>query len=91
MITREYRENRARFPLGELDKYRGNWVAFSADCRHVVASGETVEELENRLAADGNAATPVVLEWLPGPEEDSLLGECTDKMSAAGRACGGTS
>jgi hypothetical protein len=74
VITQEYRTNRAQFPQAEAAKYRGMWVAFSADGCRIVASGETVEQLENRLAALGEEGRQVVLEWLAGPEDDSLLG-----------------
>jgi hypothetical protein len=74
VITQEYRSNRARFPRAELVKYQGAWVAFSADGCRIVASGETVERLEEQLAAQGEDAQRVVLEWLAGPEDDSQLG-----------------
>jgi hypothetical protein len=74
VISQEYRNNRARFPHTELAKYRGAWVAFSADGCRIVACGETVEKLEENLAALGEDPQRVVLEWVAGPEEDSLLG-----------------
>ena len=74
MITQEYRNNRAQFIRAELVKYQGAWVAFSADGRRIVARGETVEQLEQEIAARGENSQNVVLEWLPGTEDDSLLG-----------------
>lgn len=74
MITQEYRNNRAQFPHAELVKYQGAWVAFSADGRRILARGETVEQLEQQIAAVGENSQNVVLEWLPGTEDDSLLG-----------------
>jgi hypothetical protein len=74
MISQQYRTNRARFPRAELIKYQGSWVAFSADGRRVVASGATIDRLEAELAALGEEAQGVVLEWLAGPEDDNLLG-----------------
>jgi hypothetical protein len=74
MITQEYRNNRALFPLAELAKYQGAWIAFSADGRHIVARGETVEQLEEEIAAQGENGQNVVLEWVPGSDDDSLLG-----------------
>jgi hypothetical protein len=74
VITQEYRRNRARFPRPQLVKYQGTWVAFSADGCRIVASAETVEQLEEQLAAVGEDAQLVVLEWVAGPEDDSLLG-----------------
>ena len=74
MITQEYRNNRAQFPHAELVKYQGAWVAFSADGRRILARGETVEQLEQEIAAKGENCQNFVLEWLPGAEDDSLLG-----------------
>lgn len=74
MITQEYRTNRARFPQVELAKYQGMWVAFSADGCRIVASGETTEQLEETLAARDEDGQRVVLEWVAGPGDDSLLG-----------------
>jgi hypothetical protein len=74
MISQEYRTNRARFPREDLVEYQGTWVGFSADGNRVVASGETIEQLEEKLAAMGTDGQQVVREWLAGVEDDSLLG-----------------
>jgi hypothetical protein len=74
VITQEYRTNRGRFPQAEVAKYRGTWVAFSADGCRIVASGETAEQLEKQLAALDEDGQRVVLEWVAGPEDDNLLG-----------------
>lgn len=70
MITQEYRNNRAQFPYDELAKYRGAWVAFSADGRFIMARGETLEQLEQQIAAEGKNGENPVLEWVPGSDED---------------------
>jgi hypothetical protein len=49
-------------------------VAFSADGCRIVARGETVEQLEEQLARSGENPQRVVLEWIPGPDEDTQLG-----------------
>jgi hypothetical protein len=74
VISQEYRANRARFPGAELVKYQGTWVAFSADGRRVVGSGDSLDRLEEELATMGEEAQGVVLEWVAGPGDDSLLG-----------------
>jgi hypothetical protein len=74
MIAREYRTNRARFPLEELAKYQGQWVAFSSDGCRIVAAADSLEHLEERLAAGGTDPRQVVLEGLPGPEDAMPLG-----------------
>jgi Family of unknown function (DUF5678) len=47
--TRVYSENRARFPLSELHKFDGQWVAFSADGRQIIGSAPTIAELAKTL------------------------------------------
>lgn len=74
MMSTEYRTNRARIPRAELERYRGSWVGFSADGRRVVASGETLERLEEQLVAAGHDPQQVVFERIPGPEDDVFLG-----------------
>lgn len=73
MITQEYRSNRARFAQAELVPHWGQWIAFSGDGCRIVAVGDTVERLEEELARLGEDAQRVVLEWLAGPEDESLL------------------
>lgn len=74
MITQESRTNRARFPRTELAKFQGAWVAFSADGCRIVASGPTIEQLEEQVVASGEDPQRVVREWFAGPEDDCLLG-----------------
>lgn len=70
MLTQEFRQNRKCFPREELEKYRGQWVAFSADGRRIVASAATLEALEERLQAAGEDAQRLAFEGIPGPDDD---------------------
>lgn len=74
MFTQEFQTNRARFPRPELEKYRGQWVAFSPDGCRIVASGATLERLEDSLAAAGHDPEQVAFEYVSGPEGDVCLG-----------------
>ena len=47
--TAEFRENRAKFTLAELQHYEGQWVAFSADGKRIVDCGEDLVALYNRI------------------------------------------
>jgi hypothetical protein len=59
-----YRENRERFPLEELVKYEGKWVAFSADGRRIVADAASIAELAVQLSAARQNMKDVVLEHI---------------------------
>ncbi len=72
--TRVYRENRARFPLLELRKYDGQWVAFSADGRQIVGSAPTIAELARRLQAEQRPLDDVVLERIEIETDEIHLG-----------------
>ena len=74
MLTQEFRQNRQQFPLEELAKYRGQWVAFSADGRRIVASAPTLEALHEHLEAAGEDVQQLPLEGVPGPDDDFFLG-----------------
>jgi hypothetical protein len=69
VTTQEYRTNRSQFPRQELEPYRGQWLAFSADGRRVVAHAEGLERLEEQLAALGEDPQRVVFEHVPGPDD----------------------
>jgi Family of unknown function (DUF5678) len=62
MDTQVFRKNRANFSDDELRKFDGQWVAFSGDGRRIVASGETIAELEKKLVAAGENAEEVGFE-----------------------------
>ena len=74
MNTRQFQGNRAAFPAGELAKYRGQWIAFSGDGQRIVGSAADLERLEEELAALGEDPQQVLLEYIPGPEDDISLG-----------------
>jgi antitoxin (DNA-binding transcriptional repressor) of toxin-antitoxin stability system len=72
MNPHEYRENRARFPLAELVKYDGQWVAFSRDGRRIIASSDDLATLDRLVVAAGEDPEQVALERIE--LEDSYLG-----------------
>ncbi len=69
---RKFLENRPRFPLEELAKYAGCWVAWSPDGMRIVAGAPNLEDLENLVQASGEDPLQCVLEGIP--DTDSQLG-----------------
>ena len=74
MFTRDFRTNRAAFPKVELDSHQGQWVAFNAEGNRILARGNDIAQVEERLLAQGENPNEVALERIPSPEDDSLLG-----------------
>jgi hypothetical protein len=72
--TKAYRENRAKFPLEELRKRNGQWVAFSADGQQIVASAATLSELAGQVRAAQEDLQSVVLEHIEMESTDINLG-----------------
>jgi len=62
MDLQEYRTNRERFPLPELAKYRGQWVAFTLDGRRIIGSSEDLAKLHEIVVAAGQNPEQVALE-----------------------------
>jgi hypothetical protein len=50
----------------ELDQYRGNWIAFSADGSRIIASSTTLAGLDAQVRAAGEDPEQVLLERIPG-------------------------
>jgi hypothetical protein len=72
--THLYRENRARFPQEELRKLDGQWVAFSSDCQHVIASAATIAELAALVRPAQIDLQDVVLEHVEMETTETNLG-----------------
>jgi hypothetical protein len=69
LLGPNYEQNRARFPLDELAKYAGQYVAFSLDGTRILASGDTMEEVDEKLVAAGINPNRVVGSYIDGPED----------------------
>ena len=73
-MTKTYRQNRARFPADDLKRYDGQWVAFSADGGRIVASGESIGQLSERVIAAREDLQDVVLERIEVEGSDIQMG-----------------
>jgi hypothetical protein len=73
---RKYPENRQRYPLDELAKYAGTWIAWSPDGTRIVASARNAEDLEELVRTAGEDPLNCIVEGVP--ESDSLIGGSLD-------------
>lgn len=68
-----YLKNRRAFPLEELEKYAGQWVAWALDGSHIVAASDQSEEALIALLRDmGKAPLQFVFDYIPGLDETIL-------------------
>jgi len=73
-MMKTYRQNRARFSMNDLKPYDGQWVAFSADGRRIVAHGDSIGQLSERVGAACEDLQEVVLERIEIETGDVQLG-----------------
>jgi glucose/arabinose dehydrogenase len=65
---RFYEENRRKFPQEELAKYWGKHVAFSPDGTRILASGDSINEVDDQLTAAGIPISQVVHAFIDPPD-----------------------
>jgi hypothetical protein len=70
---RKFLANRAAFPVDELAKYAGQWIAWSPDGSRIAASASGPELLDAILVANGEDPALCVVEGIP--DDSALLGE----------------
>jgi hypothetical protein len=69
-----YIKNRRAFPLEELERYAGQWVAWTLDGSHIVAGSSQSEEAIIVILRDmGKDPLRFVFDYIPGLDE-TLLG-----------------
>ena len=69
---REYLANRTIFPLEELAKYAGQWIAWSPDGARIVAYATDPNSLDDLIRAGGEDPEECLVEGIPA--EDSVIG-----------------
>jgi hypothetical protein len=74
VISTQFRTNRAAFAATELAKYVGQWIAFNQQGTDILASGNDLEVLEDRLKAIGLDPNDVVVECIPQPDDELCIG-----------------
>jgi hypothetical protein len=70
---RRFLANRAVFPVEELAKHAGRWVAWSPDGTRIAASAPSPELLDGILEANGEDPALCVVEGIP--DDDAVIGE----------------
>ncbi len=65
---RTFLANRAAFPVEELARYAGRWVAWSPDGSRIAANAASPELLDDLLRACGENPADCVLEGIPDDE-----------------------
>jgi hypothetical protein len=73
-IMKTYRNNRAGFSASDLKRYGGQWVAFSADGCRILASGENIAQVSERVNAAQEDLREVVLERIEIKTDDIHMG-----------------
>jgi len=72
MDMQKYLRNRAAFPLEELAKHRGEWIAWSPDGSRIVAHAGDPEALDDLIRAAGENPEDCPMEGIP--DSDCILG-----------------
>jgi hypothetical protein len=72
MNMQDYLKNRLVFPLEELAKHRGEWVAWSPDGTRLVASSRDTDALDDLVRAAGENPEKCPIEGIPA--SDCVLG-----------------
>ena len=72
MNMQEYLKNRAAFPLEELAKHRGEWVAWSPDGTRLVAASRNPDALDDLIRAAGEDPENCPVTGIP--DSDTVLG-----------------
>lgn len=71
MALGQHIENRNRFPAEELEKYRGQYIAWSLDGTRIIAHADDPDTLDERIVQAGEDLRRCVLSSLP--EEDTVF------------------
>ncbi len=64
--------NRSAFPLEELARYAGQWVAWSPDGSCIVAHARVLEALDDLVLKAGDDPEECIIEGIPA--EDAVIG-----------------
>jgi len=72
MDMQQYLKNRVAFPMDELAKHRGEWVAWSPDGTRLVATSRNPDALDDLIRAAGENPEECPVEGIP--DTDCVVG-----------------
>ena len=72
MDIQKFLEQRQQFPLDELARHRGEYVAWSPDGTRIVASSPDLDTLEQLVCAAGEDPQDCTIEGIP--QYDAVIG-----------------
>ena len=70
----EFRKNQSRFPLEELEKYNGKYVAWSDDGTHILTSDKDESRVYQWLCDAGYNPGEILISYVSVPEDISWGG-----------------
>ena len=71
--VRFYNQNRTGIPPEDLLQYAGQWLAWSADGKRILAHGREYDAVVSDLRAAGISTSEVVWEEMPALHEDGQV------------------
>lgn len=74
MDINEFRRNQSRIPAAELEKYNGQYVAWSPDGTHILAADPDPLRVDTLLCAAGFDPAEILVTRVALPEEASWNG-----------------
>jgi hypothetical protein len=74
MDLNEFRHNQSQFPREELEKYNGQYVAWSPDGKSILAADPDPLRLDELLSEAGYDSADVLVSLVAVPEEVSWCG-----------------
>ena len=64
----DFYANQQAFPRDQLLQYAGQYIAWSLDGSRILASGDTLDALEQKLLAAGHRPHGVLSHYVPPPD-----------------------
>jgi len=76
-----FQENRLRYPLEKLIGFEGFHVAWNLEGTEIIAVGNSMEEVDDKVIAAGLAPNRVVFDFIDGPFARAKGGKCDSDIT----------